>query len=292
MVTDKIESDTSKISGVIVTYNPDYNIFDLTNVLIHEVGLVIIVDNCSLDILFIEQLHEKYNDRICIVKNSENLGIARALNQGVKKAIALGFNWVITFDQDSKPYKNIINKLINIYKNYSDRNSIGAISANFLSSKKLLYKKNSIYELFIERDYVITSGCLYPTDVFLKHGLFREDYFIDNVDLEFSLRLRKNNMILLRSIEPCMIHNVGNPQRYSFFGINFSSTNHNSTRRYYMSKNHVLLSKEYFLHFPFFILKTNFFYFRSLLYVLLFEKKKIEKLYKSSLGLIDGFFKY
>jgi rhamnosyltransferase len=87
-----------------------------------------------------------------------------------------------------------------------------------------------------------------------------------------------------------MYHKAGDPQIKKFCGLLLKSSNHNSFRRYYMARNHVLLSKEYFFKFPYFILKLNYFFFLSLIKILLIEEEKKSKLISSMKGLKDGIF--
>ena len=46
------------------------------------------------------------------VFNSENLGIAKALNQGIEIAIKEKFEWVITMDNDSIATENMIDNML------------------------------------------------------------------------------------------------------------------------------------------------------------------------------------
>ncbi len=281
-------TSNNTICAIIVTYNPDNNLFELISTISNQVNYIIIVDNNSSDQLIFKKLEF---EKTYIIFNNQNFGIAKALNQGIKKAITLDCDWVITFDQDSKPKTNIVNKLLEIYLNCANNDDIGAIGTNFENQDKTRYKKVITENNFSECEYLITSGCLQPITNFSKFGFFREDYFIDNVDLEFSLRLRSKNKKLLISNESYMIHNAGNdPIRRNILGIQFIASNHNSFRRYFMSRNHILLCKQYFIKFPKFIIKTSFFYILSIFSILILEKNKFKKIFNSFSGLIDGIF--
>ena len=128
----------------------------------------------------------------------------------------------------------------------------------------------------------------YLSKVFFEIGGFREDFFIDNVDLEYSLRLRKHGKVSLISKKEGMKHKVGAPKINNIFGINLVSTNHSRIRRYYMSRNHVIMSKEYLFLFPYFIVKLNYFFFLSLLKIVLVDDDKKAKISASFKGIIDG----
>ena len=52
---------------------------------------------------------------IGLVLNSENLGLATALNIGVARAIAGGYQWALLFDQDIAPFDFIVEGLKDAY---------------------------------------------------------------------------------------------------------------------------------------------------------------------------------
>jgi rhamnosyltransferase len=278
------------ICCVIVTYNPDGGLVRLVNIIEKQVDKVVIVDNYSGETGYEILLEIVDNNKVHLIRNNENYGIAKALNQGVQWAIEMKYRWVITFDQDSMPYKNIIETISEVYYLFPDKDKIGAIGTNYSNENfNDNYRKNDKEEYRI-KDYLITSGCLISTDVFLKVGGFREDFFIDNVDLEYSLNLRKHGKISLITKKTGMDHNAGVPRVKSIFGVALVSSNHNRTRRYYMARNHVALSKEYLFKFPFFIVKMNYFFIGSIIKIIIIDDDKKAKINSTFKGLLDGFF--
>lgn len=281
--------DHKKICCLIITYNPDIALYDLINVIKNKVGSIIIVDNNSeaktqIDLTEIAS----QSDFITLILNNENFGIAKALNQGVILANKMNYDWVLTFDQDTKPFDNIVDILAEVYELYPDKKLIGAIGVNALKTNSEKYYMLSSQEKYCERDYLITAGCLISINAFNRIGGFREDFFIDNVDLEYSLRLKQNGMVSLITYDYGMMHDAGAPIAIKILGMRITSTNHNIIRRYYMARNHIILSKEYFLKFPYFILKTNFFFMLSIIKILLVENDITLKIQASFRGLKDG----
>jgi GT2 family glycosyltransferase len=128
-------------------------------------------------------------------------------------------------------------------------------------------------------------------DIFDKIGGFREDFFIDNVDLEYSLRLKVNGYKSIITKEPGMLHDPGNPITRKVLGRWISSSKHSSLRRYYMARNHVTLSKIYWSKFPYFILKATYFFMLSILFMSILEANRKEKLKMTFKGLKDGLLK-
>jgi rhamnosyltransferase len=276
----------TNICSVIITYNPTDKLFSLINSIKNQVNEIIVIDNNSKNDLFHNQLMN--DNKFHLLKNKENLGVAKALNQGFAIAIEKGYKWVLMFDQDSNPFSDIINNFILSYNDYPFKNKIGMIGLNAYDQNNNVYVNISSSNNYKERDYLITSGCLISTEVYNLIGKFNESYFIDNVDIEYSLRVRKAKFILLITKKPGMIHKAGDTLTKKIFGFEFESSNHNSLRRYYMTRNHFCLSKEYFYKFPFFIMKLNIFFFLSIISMLIIEKDRKNKL-KS---ILKGLFKF
>lgn len=279
---------SSQICCIIVTYNPDDVLTKLVNAIKPQVDTVIIVDNNSSLQIQSEIASIAKNNNFHFIKNAENLGIAKALNQGVIEAQRLHYEWAITFDQDTLPSANIVDIILEVYNLYHDKSKIGAIGVNFPVSHTNNYFEVSDKKNYTERDYLITSGCMLSLKIFFEVGGFREDFFIDNVDLEYSLRLRKHGKISLITKKNGMQHKAGAPKVRKLFGLNFNSSNHNIIRRYYMSRNHIILCKDYLFRFPFFIAKLNYFYILSLIKIMIVDDDKRAKLAASFKGVVDG----
>ena len=280
----------NNVCGLIITHNPDEGLFKLIDLLDVQVDRIIIVDNNSRG-NGLKIIHEiRKNREVVLFFNKANYGIAKALNQGVTEARKLNYDWVVTFDQDSMPFTNLIKIISEVYHLYPDKIRIGAIGVNFSSTNNGSYYNFSNNRKYKEKDYLITSGCLLSVNVFFEIGGFRDDFFIDNVDLEYSLRLRSNGKISLITKEWGMKHKAGDPKIKKFGVFKIVSSNHNSFRRYYMARNHIILSKEYFIRYPYFIAKLNYFFIISLLKIVIAENDKKNKILNSLQGIKDGFF--
>jgi len=283
-----IEVKKNMVCCVVVTFNPDTALLDLIKTIEKQVDKIIIVDNNSgRDGL--DALRKLDNNNNIFIYNEENFGIAKALNQGVGKAQEMEYNWVITFDQDSKLFSNLVQILCNVHALYPNKQDIGAIGINILKENGSKSYRVSSTDAYLEKDYLITSGCLLSVEAFALIGGFREDFFIDNVDLEYSLRLRKYGKKLLISSECGMYHDPGAPKSRTVFGIKFVSSNHNSFRRYYMARNHILLCRGYLFQNPYFITKATFFFVIALVRMVLVDDDRVPKIISSIKGLIDGF---
>src|SRR5439155_25136726 len=86
------------VIAVVVTFNPGADLALNLAALRAQLGNVVVIDNGSADAAGIEMLARAAGCRF--VGNPTNLGIAAALSQGARLAMAEGFDWLATFDQD------------------------------------------------------------------------------------------------------------------------------------------------------------------------------------------------
>jgi rhamnosyltransferase len=280
------------VCAVIISYNPEWRqLQHLICSLKEQLGEVIVIDNNSREEIKGLLYQKSIEIGFKLQQNTTNFGIAKALNQGVEVAKVNGYRWTFTFDQDSKVMKQLVDYTLTVFNGIAERNTIGAIGVNALKSNNEVYYQFEKGASFKEKDYLITSGTLISIDIFDKIGGFREDFFIDNVDLEYSLRLKSKGYKSIITKDPGMLHDPGNPIMGKVMGRWIASSNHSSLRRYYMARNHVRLSKIYGLKFPYFILKTTYFFVLSILFLIILEANRKEKLKMTFKGLKDGFLK-
>jgi len=277
------------ICAVVVTYEPDSFFESRVRVLCKQVSQVVIVDNSikknNADFFSDKNL----NEYVSIIRNRKNLGLGFALNQGVNFARSLGFTYVILFDQDSEVYENTISMMCKISMSIEDQ-SVGMLGAAY---KSMPDSKSSVIS-YVKKKGIITSGSLVPISLFENVGEFRSDYFIDCLDSEFCLRLRKNGYSIYQTSTNLLKHAVGNPINHKIFGLRFLSTRHGADRRYYIARNHLVMLREYRTM----LSKIPLFWFiktirRSMYYafiVICFEREKMLKLKAITTGIKDGLF--
>lgn len=221
--------------AVIVTFNPDSLFEEAIKRHIELFGFIIVVDNNSNDLSFLD------NCEADTVLLKENMGIAYALNIGIKRALALGYRWIFTFDQDSIPIRDFLyyyNEVFRVLPNLIT--NIGLISTKHVPNIPIF--ENS--KLKIKRTCsLITSGMFHNGKIFEKIGWYDEKMFIDGVDFEFALRCAVAGFDTIRIQNPILQHKLGDPQnRTIMWGLfNVKTTNHNATRRYYIMRNHIYI---------------------------------------------------
>ena len=266
---------------IIVTYNPDNRLSESVSSIENIFDNIVIVDNNST-----ADIRALVNNRnLYLIKNEENFGIAKALNIGADYAINKAAEWILMLDQDTIPRHDILEIFKSIYSQYNFKNRIGQIGLSIPQ----LYTKNIPFK---EVNVLITSGTLLSLRIFKEVGSFREDFFIDSVDFEYSLRIRKKGYVNLQSPEFGIDHQIGNTRVKKIWFLTISSSNHSPLRRYYMARNHSILSIQYFFSFPIWILKKNLVMVQILLQMIIVDDQKFLKIKNTFNGFVAGILNY
>jgi rhamnosyltransferase len=291
--TKEVKPNRNNILGVIVTYHPDKELHKRVEKIRHQVDKLLIIDNKSPSdcILMIQKISTDLD--VDLILNDSNLGIAEALNQGLKYAELFGerYSWVLTLDQDTSCYPSLVQQLIMAYEDCPFRNEVAIVGTNYQekTTGRILHKKTQAEENWEEVQNLPTSGCILSLTAFSKVGDFRSDLFIDQVDTEYCMRLRNKGYRVLISLKIGMIHPLGyyrSSKLHKWMRGSSMITNYPPVRHYYWTRNGVTLIKENFLRdFSWSLNQAYYLFFRRIITVLLFEDQKIIKLGNIILGI-------
>lgn len=256
-----------KLCGVVVLFNPKQDVLDNINTYIDELKKLYVVDNS------IKDNKEMFNNsKITYISNKKNMGIAYALNRGVEKAKQDGFDYILTMDQDGTFNKDKLKEFIKETEDNLDK-KIGIYSP--------LHKtKNDKLNENIKEDslVVMTSGNIISIDIWDKVKGFKEWLFIDGVDQEYCLNIRKHGYKIKIFKNIILEHNLGKTINKKLLGHNFIVTNHNYARRYFITRNRLYINEMYKEDFPEFCSQELEFSKKEKLKILLFENNKLKKL--------------
>lgn len=275
------------LCAVMVTYHPSAAIVgNLPKVLAQVEGLVVI-DNGSTDdeIMALRSSQQKLGFHL--IQNKENLGIAEALNQGVRWAKSAGYSWVLLLDQDSHLTDHFVGSMLATWEIHPQRERIASIHPSYVDPDTGMRQKTRR-----ARDggpvVSLTSGALIPVWVFDKVGLFSSNYFIDYVDHEYCFRIRAAGYLIADSTTAVLLHSAGHPQGSSIWGFEFRPTHHNAIRRYYISRNRVAVYRTYFAVFPSWIARSMYDDLRETIKCFLGEEDRGRKARNFLRGTWDG----
>lgn len=234
MITNKA------LSSVTVWYNPspqDVNSIKSYNSFFEK---IYIIDNSSKDN---NNLAAQISNAL-YVPNNENLGIARALNIGCKKAMEDGFKWVMTMDQDSSWNKDVLEQYLSAVCGNTDdtiksfapkhRNEIKSLVGDI---KYKLEDKDANDVNFPAK--VMTSGNIISLETWNNIGHFNEELFIDEVDHEFCYRLNHAGYKICEFQNIYMVHTLGHVKKT----LLPRPCKHSGLRLYYIFRNMSYIKK-------------------------------------------------
>lgn len=229
-------------------------------------------------------------NKIKIMYNKKNYGIARALNEGIIFAKKNDFKWVLTMDQDSVAENKMVDKLLECAKFYANNSRVVSFSPNIFYAREIYQNRKIKSKLYQKRLTVITSGNLLNVNIFNKFIRYEEKLFIDSVDFDFCLKLHMNKYIIIRCNNVFLFHEMGEIRFKKIFGFTIHYHIHSPTRKYYMMRNNIYIFKKYFLKYPWFCLKKQLFIIIFCIQSLTLEVNRMLNLKYLFKGFLDGIF--
>lgn len=180
-----------------------------------------------------------------------NGGIAAALNTGIRAARERGAEFVITFDQDSLVPAGFVAALHTARAAAAaDGLRVGAIVPEFFAQVR---QARGDIAAYAPAANVIQSGMLVPMSVIDALGELRAEFFIDLVDTEYELRLRRAGHAVIAAPAVRLGHALGTQYRRELFGrpvrlpgIPPEITLSTPFRYFYRVRNRLVLNREYF----------------------------------------------
>lgn len=238
------------ICSIVVLYNPDIQQLNgLLSELYKQVDHIVFVDNTPDDM-------KNYNDaafqceKLIYINLGDNLGIAKAHNVGIKKALELSSDYFIIFDQDSSISEDLVSSLVDLSEKLKNKGEkVGAVGPAYLDIKTniiapaiqfkgLKVRRININEAeeYTVADYIISSGTLISSLVIKEIGLMKDELFIDYVDVEWGLRAKQLGYNCYIANQVLMRHSIGDVSIKVPF-INKSVNIHSDFRKYFILRN-------------------------------------------------------
>lgn len=276
------------ICAGIITYNPTLtDVSTCLEALCNQVERVIIVDNASKNVKSLQEVVSKYAN-VTLVKNSQNIGFAKALTQVFEWAKSQGFNWVLTLNDDSVVPSNMISEYKKILENQGSlvnqknaKNSKIAIVCSLLKNRL----DGTILHSKCHEDECITSGSLTSVEAWAKIGGFDEWLEIDGVDFDFSRRLVRAGWKIVECQNVIMEHQIGKARSINLIIKHPIVWNHNANRKYYIARNMQVVDYKMGTYS---YAKSLRAVVRDMIFVALWEKNKFAKIHAMIRGFKDG----
>lgn len=272
----------SIIAGIIL-YNPNIERLQKNiESIINDVDSILFIDNASKNIVDIQKLANKHS--INLISNNKNEGLPRVFNTMIKYANENKYENLLLLDQDSICENN----LIRTYKKYISKDYV-CLTPKIVHRLKEYEEKYGTKTSSAETDVIndsINSGTLINLSILPQDLRFNEKLFVDCVDFDFFIQLKRRNLQVLRINQAHLFCDLGNLKVHYFLCKSFFTNNYSTFRLEKQARDRVVfifthitnnLAKEVFCH-----------SLLGYLMIILFEKQKISKLFAVSKGFVKG----
>ena len=250
---------SSRLACVTITYNPDMDVLRLQLQALPHDCLKFIVDNGSSNQKEIQNL-ERTDQSISLICHKENLGLAEALNRGVKAATTSpGIDYVLLLDQDSVPSQGAVRKLFTALQSLERKIGPSAVGPRMMDTVTGLHHGFHVIKGFLwARVYpqaesapiscanINGSGIMTSLSAWNEVGGMDADLFIDHVDTDWSFRMLSRGMRLYGVPNADFSHAMGVDSRKVWcFGWHILPVR-SPQRHYYLYRNTFrLMSRPY-----------------------------------------------
>ena len=301
---------TRNMIAVTVTYNVDEEFADSLASYVLQVSNVIIVDNSTEveAIKLLGDIVQPYGERVKLISNGDNFGLAKAQNIGIRAALSGGAEWVLLMDDDSKASPDMVEALAQAPEEYALPGNVVICAAHFKDQavgRKARYvvapngkfgRPRFAIEPFSDRPCVnnlfmaISSGSLIRSSLFKEIGLIREPFGIDYLDVDFCLRAVLAGFRIVAVQDAVLYHNLGAQTEHKKFGKDLVAWNHSVRRRYTIYRNRSRVWRNYALKTPGFIIFDILAAGLDLYRIMMVEEQRMAKLWVAIKGVAVGVF--
>ena len=274
----------NSVAALVILYNYDAQCIENIKSYIEDVDIVYAYDNSTVKNAEMEKSLRAL-DKLCFIDGKGNNGLPKAINQVAKMAIKAGYKWLITFDQDSVADQDMIKRLKEFTETYPHIEEVGLIGPAVHNKARSFDK---VQNPFTYCEWIIQSGALHNLEILKKVKGYDERLFIDQVDIEYCMRLKYYKYKVIKVNQAVLIHNTLDDNVKTFFrrGRRILLNKFSTMRYYYIMRNNLYCKKRYKkLDDQYVIqLKRNI---STLFLNLLYDNKKWEHLKAIFYGIID-----
>jgi GT2 family glycosyltransferase len=294
---------TMSVCSITVTWNAVEALPRQLHALMQQslpIAEIIVVDNASTD--GTSEMLARDFPQVTVLTLPTNEGVGGGYACGLEYAVdKRNYSWVWTLDQDSIPATDCLETLLAarerlspaIVKRLGILAPISVNTANGQAYRAWQWREGVVALSSTESidigmaDLVISSGSLIAAEAVKQAGLPRKDFFMDFVDFEYCLRLRRLGFLISVVKRAVLVHSIGRSEDKRFLGIPWSWTIHNPWREYYKVRN-----QTYTIWYDYPTWRAKLYLARKFVRhacgVLLFDSQKIQRLAFMFAGLKDG----
>lgn len=276
----------SSVGIVIVCYYPKKEkLLQLIKNIGYSNNTVVIANNGGMDDLLIYATQKLGG---VVIDMGGNVGLGKAINICANYFYSKNKELLITFDQDSLPDCDYVEKMVNAYNNLKVKDKmLGALSPIFVDSRDLSeYKIGTVKS---DSDYpnvliTLQSGLCIPLSVWNKNK-FNEYLFIEFVDTEWCFRINYAGYKIYQINDTIIHHEVSESAPINI--MSFKLLKYNPVRRYFFFRNVFFLFKQNYIP-VYYKIRLLTGCVNRLLSILLLDEDKFVSLRQSLKGIYYG----
>lgn len=254
------------VHGLVVTYNPDVEIFArVVGAALPQVDSLIVIDNASAgatrtrirEILDRAAGSSAGRGKVVFIQNESNVGPSRALNFAIRSVQSQGRQLFLILDHDSIVQDGAVADLAHQLDRLRAHFRVGAVGAvnieleapqlepDAFQGGSFRRSRFRIGESVHEVKLLMGSGVLVDSLVFDDVGLFDESYFIDAIDIEFCLRLRARGYRLFLVDSARVAHTRAKYESLQLGRLSLGFHKPSIDRQYYASRDSLRAANKY-----------------------------------------------
>jgi rhamnosyltransferase len=274
----------NRIAAVVTAYHPDERLAAVVESALLSCDSVVIADNTPGDA---PSLAEKLGDpRVRVLRSGRNRGLAGALNEGLAQVPAAA-EAVLFLDQDSVLPPELVSGLVAHLAEDPRIGVVGPTPVDVATGDR--YERSADRHAALDdRPSIITSGMVVRRSCFESVPGFREDFFVDCVDTDFCLRIRRSGSRVVRDADLVLPHSIGSGRDHKLGPLNVRVLHYPAWRHYWIARNGVVLSREFFGTERGFVITNALFMARWLLVTAAFDDRRRDSVPAVLRGLLHG----
>jgi rhamnosyltransferase len=290
----RIGNDMKTFGLIFVLYEPTPEFLENLSRTRAICASIVVVDNSpEADLVLHERLRDEGMD---VIFNRNQGGLAGAYNRGADSLLARNCDVLFLLDQDTEIDSLFFTEMMRAAAALGAEEFLIGPKIYEINLKKCMavFPPDKRFPLPVRVDnnaegmiptlLVISSGSAISAVAYRLLGAFREDYFIECVDVEYSLRACSRKLPVFMNTAVTVRQTTGQIERHG----NLFTTNHAAWRRYYGTRNAVHCLRLYRTRWNLHWLITPLVLYWTL-NVLLFDSNKLRKVVAIVCGYCDGF---